>query len=113
MKQEEIQERYLKIGFWFETTMGILKEKDLVEPQFALEYSQRFYNLLGTEKEKFLIRTGSLKKLYSIASADWGMQGDLSRLRRSPGNTPRTLPVMSYKAGCAAKTPWAFFGLGS
>ena len=53
MTQEEIQERYLKIGFWFETTMGILKEKGLVEPQFALEYSQRFYDLLGTEQEKF------------------------------------------------------------
>lgn len=53
MKQEEIQEGYLKIGFWFETTMSILEEEDLLKPGFAVEYRQKFYDLLGTEKEKF------------------------------------------------------------
>ena len=62
MKEKELGQRFLKIGFWYEATMNVLKENGLVELEFAAEHRQKFYEVLGTEKEMFSAKNLAFEK---------------------------------------------------
>ena len=51
MTREEITIHYEKLCFQYETIMSVLKQRNLVDLDFAEEQEAKFYANLGTEKE--------------------------------------------------------------
>ena len=51
MTREEITIHYEKLCFQYETIMSVLKQRNLVDLDFAEEQREKFYANLGTEKE--------------------------------------------------------------
>ena len=51
MTREEITIHYEKLCFQPETIMSVLKQRNLVDLDFAEEQREKFYANLGTEKE--------------------------------------------------------------
>ena len=51
MTREEMSNHYEKLCFQYETIMNVLKQRNLVNLDFAEEQREKFYANLGTEKE--------------------------------------------------------------
>ena len=51
MTREEMSIHYEKLCFQYETIMSVLKQRNLVNLDFAEEQREKFYANLGTEKE--------------------------------------------------------------
>lgn len=51
MTREEMSNHYEKLCFQYETIMSVLKQRNLVDLDFAEEQRAKFYANLGTEKE--------------------------------------------------------------
>ncbi|MDE7327356.1 MAG: hypothetical protein K2N63_13965 [Lachnospiraceae bacterium] len=50
MTEKEISELYIRLAFYYESAIGALLAKGVIDADFAIATKERFYDLLDEEK---------------------------------------------------------------